>query len=538
MTTKHRSRKYLCISMLVSASLLLTAASSPILMAQKISGPQVLDGDVYDYAINATSQYTVFMSDPVTDHIMELYSVPTWGGERILLSPGMTEERGVLDFIISPDGTKVVFWVGFGEDEDRAEAIYVVPIAAGTPINLTMAITPGMNLEGIEISADNLWLFYVLGNDATNEHVLYRVNLSGAIAPVAVSPTTLDCVDLQFKAMPTDHGVMYARSRTGLTGTDLVYVDPSWVTDVLVTVNGTIVDGAITPDGTRAIFIEDEYSLGEDDLVSVLIADGTRTVLNEPLVAGGNVVDFKISKDNGEVVYRADQDVNDVFEIYTVEFEHGWVYDLIPSMVAGGDVVDYELVYYENKAIGVAYLADQLVDEKFDLGVVAMNAGVSYHLSAGMIANGDVTAFEVSPNGIAVVFVADYFLDGVYNLMISTVVGSDLAPIGIKKEDGTVDWPSYSDVVEFSIAPNSSAVTFIANLDQQFVEDLYVVQYSDVFTRRKISAPMDNPSHVESYLITPNSQGVVYRANQDDWETWELYSVFYRFPQYMPILFR
>jgi len=62
---------------LVSASLLLIAAAAPILMALKISPPPVLEGDVYDYDINSTSQYTVFMSDPLIDHVMELYSVPT-----------------------------------------------------------------------------------------------------------------------------------------------------------------------------------------------------------------------------------------------------------------------------------------------------------------------------------------------------------------------------------------------------------------------------------------------------------------------------
>jgi len=77
MTTRQRSPKYFWLTVLVSASLLLIAAAAPILMALKISPPPVLEGDVYDYDINSTSQYTVFMSDPLIDHVMELYSVPT-----------------------------------------------------------------------------------------------------------------------------------------------------------------------------------------------------------------------------------------------------------------------------------------------------------------------------------------------------------------------------------------------------------------------------------------------------------------------------
>ena len=539
MDAKPRSRKYLFLAIFLSASLLLTTAASTVLMAQKISGHQVLNGDVYDYDITTTSSYTVFMSDPVTDHVMELYSVPTWGGNRTLLSPGMTEMRGVLGFRLSPDGTKVVYWVGFGEEEERAEAIYVVPVAGGTPINLTGQIVAGLYLEGepgIAISADSQWLFFTLG-DLAAEHVLYRVPLSGIADPEPISPTDEDCLEVKFAPMPSDHGVVYARTKLGLVGSELVYVNPSGVSLTLTTISGVFGEGGITPDGQWVLYIEDLYGVSGDDLFAVSLDGLTKNQLNDPLVMGGDVVDFQISTDNSAVVYRADQDVNDVFEIYTVEFEHGWVYDLIPSMVAGGDVIDYELIYYENKAIGVAYRADQLVDEKIDLGSVSMNGATSYLLNPGMPNTGDVTDFKVSTNGIAVVFIADY-IDDQRIIWINTVIGDNLNPIGWQTEDGTPLWPTYSDVEEFSLAPNDSFIAFIANLDQQFVDDLYIVQYTDLFTRKKISGPMENPRHVDSFLITPNSQGVVYRADQDTDHVWELYSVFYRFVQYMPVIAR
>jgi len=537
MDAKPRSRKYLFLAIFLSTSLLLTTAASTVLMAQKISGPQVLNGDVYDYGITTTSSYTVFMSDPVTDHVMELYSVPTWGGNRNLLSPGMTTMRGVLGFRLSPDGTKVVYWVGFGEDELRAEAIYVVSIVGGTATDLTGDIESGLYLEGIEISADSEWLFYTLGDHA-HRHVLYRVPLDASAEPSAKSPTDEDCLELKFQAMPSGHGVVYARTKLALGGTELVHVADTGVPTLLVTISGILGQGEVTPNGTRVIYIEDEYSVEGDDLFSVPIAGGAPTKLNDPLVLGGNVVDFKISDDNGSVIYRADQDVNEVFEIYTVELEHGNVFPLISSMVAGGDVLDdYELIYYENKAVGVAYRADQLVDEKIDLGVVTINGATSYLLNPGMPNTGDVEDFKVSANGIAVVFIADY-MDNQNFLWINTVIGDDLTWIGWQNEDGTPLWPTFSDVDEFSLAPNDSFIAFIANLDQQFVDDLYVIEYTDLYTRKKISGPMDNPRHVDSFLITPNSQGVVYRANQDNTDTWELYSVFYRFVQYMPVIAR
>jgi hypothetical protein len=538
MTTKHRSRKYLWLMMLVSASLLLTIAASPILMAQKISGLQVLYGDVYDYEVNTTSRYTVFRSDARVNQIFELFSVLTWGSERILLSPGMTEARGVLDFILSPDGTTAVYWVGFGENEDRAEAIYAVPVAGGTAINLTGDIVPGLYLEGIEISADSEWLFYTLG-DLANEHVLYRVPLDGSSEPSAKSPTAEGCLDLQFRAMPMDHGGVYARTKLGLAGSELVYVDPGGVSHILRTIAGVFGEGTFSPDGNWIVFIEQLYSVAGDDLYALSLDGLTLKHLNDTLTPGGNVVNFKISDDSSVVIYKADQDTNDQFELYTVVLDTLLRFDLTPVMVVDGDVLDYELVNFENKVVGVVYRADQLVDERIDLGSVEIDGTPAYLLSPGLPPNGDVTDFKVWTNGLAVVFSADY-VDEVFNLWINTTIGSELAPVGIYEEIGPIDWPAFSDVVDFTIAPSSGYVVFMANLDEQYTTELYLAGLPTAgwTLRQKLNAPLVEDGNIGSYLITPNSQGVVYRANQDDWETWELYSVFNRYVQYMPIVFR
>ena len=542
MTTRQRSPKYLWLTVLVSASLLLIAAAAPILMALKISPPPVLEGDVYDYDINATSQYTVFMSDPLIDHVMELYSVPTWGGDPILLTPGMTEWVGVLGFILSPDGTTAVYWTGFGEDEDRPEAIYAVPVAGGSAINLTGDIDAGLYLEGepgIAISADSQWLFYVLG-DGTEEHVLYRVPLDGSAEPSAESPTDADCREVKFAPMPSGHGVVYARTKPLLAGSELVYVDPSGVPLTLVTISGVFGEGRISPDGQWVLYIEDLYFSGSDDLFAVSLDGEAPIPLNDSLVMNGNVVNFQVSDDSQFVVYKADQDVDERFEIYSVNLTTLARHDLIDSMVAGGDVLDYQLVNYLSYAIGVVYRADQLVDEKIDLGSVTINGSAAYHLSPGMPDTGDVTEFEVMPNGTGVILTADY-MDELFNLWLTTTTGGEPKPVGTIKEGSSVaDWPLTADVVDFKIGPNSSYVIFMANLDEQYVTDIYMAGNigSGWFYRQKINPPMAYEGNVDSFLITPNSQGLVYRADQDTDGVWELYSAFYRYPQYMPILFK
>jgi hypothetical protein len=142
-------------------------------------------------------------------------------------------------------------------------------------------------------------------------------------------------------------------------------------------------------------------------------------------------------------------------------------------------------------------------------------------------------------NGVGVVFRADY-ADEVFNLWVNTTIGSELAPVGIYEEIGPIDWPAFSDVVDFTIAPSSGYVVFMANLDEQYTTELYLagLPTGGWTLRQKLNAPLVDDGDVDTFLITPNSQGVVYRANQDDWETWELYSVFNRFVQYMPLMSR
>lgn len=524
--------------LLISISLVLTTASSPIPVVVKISGPLLPDRDVYDYLVSQNGKYTVFTADGTADYT-ELFSVLSWGGERVLLSPGITATSQVNGFLITPDSLSVLYWVGHPEAESRADCFYLVPITGGVPEALDCAIPTDLFLEWIDISTDSQFVYYVLTEETPSSyHRLYALKLDGSSSSMAISPDE-DCLDLQFRLMPNADGVVYGREKTMLQGSEMVHVDPLGNVTPIRTVNGTFNGGDITPNSEWVIFIEHQNMAGTwDKLYGYRFDGGTITELSDDMILPGNVKNFKISGDSEYVVYKADADVDEVYEIYTTQIDPVAHYNLIPAMVAGGDVVDYKIVNSSLGTLGVVYKADQLVDEKYDLGFVTITGSSAYHLSIGMIANGDVTDFDIFPNGIGVVFIADYGIDEMYNLWLSAINEEDPYPLGIESAPGVIDWPAFTDVSNFAISPNNWFIVFQANFDDSTVNELYFIENGDYLLRKKINLPLVAGGLIESYTITGDSKGVVYHANQDSQTSFELYSSYNRYPVYMPMFTR
>jgi hypothetical protein len=67
------------------------------------------------------------------------------------------------------------------------------------------------------------------------------------------------------------------------------------------------------------------------------------------------------------------------------------------------------------------------------LGGVLINGTSAIHLSLGLPADGDVTSIKVMPNGLGVVFIADYAYE-LFNLWINAMIGSEPFPVDLVLE--------------------------------------------------------------------------------------------------------
>ena len=224
-----------------------------------------------------------------------------------MLSGEVTDMHTVMDFVLSPDSTTAVYWVGFSEAGNHPDAIYAVPVAGGPPIDITGSVAEGWELYEIQISADSDWLFYSLINLVQGKRILYRVPLDGSAEPSALSPD-VPCQSLKFVLMPTGHGVVYARVKAALSGSELVHVNDAGIARTLVEIAGTFKDGRISPDGLGVLYVKDLHAVSNDQLIAVNIANPTIVkVISGSLGPTADVVDFKISTDSKVVVFKADR---------------------------------------------------------------------------------------------------------------------------------------------------------------------------------------------------------------------------------------
>src|SRR5262249_40728650 len=132
----------------------------------------------------------------------------------------------------------------------------------------------------------------------------------------------------------------------------------------------------ISPDSTRVVYLADQEVDGRVELYSVPIAGGPAVKLNGALVNGGNVLHpscrrpAAITPDGTRVVYLPDQQVDERFELFSVPITGGTAIRLNGNLVAGGDV--QPLSFTEPFALSadgarVVYVADQEVDERVEL---------------------------------------------------------------------------------------------------------------------------------------------------------------------------
>jgi hypothetical protein len=138
---------------------------------------------------------------------------------------------------------------------------------------------------------------------------------------------------------------------------------------------------------------------------------GVSVKLNPPLVGGGDAeAGFRISSDSEFVAYRADQDADEVRELYRVALTSPGVSAKVNSPMpdfgagASGDVFAFRI---RPDALAIAYTADQATDGIVELFEVAMNALETSTRVHPALAGSTVSRFEYAAGSDALVYAAD-----------------------------------------------------------------------------------------------------------------------------------
>ena len=181
----------------------------------------------------------------------------------------------------------------------------------------------------------------------------------------------------------------------------------------------------------------------------------------------GQIVAFAvavaITPEGSRVLYVADQEVDERFELYGVAIDGSSApVRLSGALVAGGDALAFETTPDGGR---VLYLADQEVDERVELYSVPGAGGPAVKLSAGA----HVDVFHFDPQGARVVYRARVGA-GPFELFSAPVDGSQ-PPVRLNSalvSGGQVE-------PDFRISPDGAWVAYVADQRADEVRELFAV---------------------------------------------------------------
>lgn len=204
------------------------------------------------------------------------------------------------------------------------------------------------------------------------------------------------------------------------------------------------------------------------ELYSVPVYGGIVTKLNTALVTGGDVTQaFWISLDGDTVVYLADQDTDGKVEAYSVAIDGGMPVKLNGPLPVGGNVIT-GLVAIPSDGDQFVYLADQEVDEAFELYSVPIGGGAYTKLNDTLVPGGDVDfIYNVSAEGERVTYLADQEVDGLFELYSVSIAGG--APIKVSGERV----PGATNISGFSVSSDGTRIVYVAEQDMDDKFELY-----------------------------------------------------------------
>ena len=263
-------------------------SSPPTRLNQAIAG--ALDVSA-DFVISPDGARVVFRADADVNELFELYSVPTSGGAVVKLNGPMVAGGGVPaavngdapQFQFSPDANWVVYRAA--QDTLGVFELYAARADGSSPavrLNAPLPLTSEVPAYAARISADSQLVVFSADADVANRYELYAVPIDGSLAPVKLNPPMGSGGSLQ--------------------------ISPS---------SGARDAFALVPGGGWVVYLADQTANNLFELFSVP-TDGSQLVVQRsaPLVANGDVKSFALAPSGSNLLYLADQDTDEVFELY------------------------------------------------------------------------------------------------------------------------------------------------------------------------------------------------------------------------------
>jgi len=494
----------------------------------RLNAPLVAGGDVqnFGFEISPDSTRVVYRADQTTDEVFELFSVALDGsGSPVQVNTTPVLGGDVLDFALSPDSSHIVYRADQASDE--VYELFGVPLdGSAAPVRINGDLAAGGDVQGLfgltaipfRITGDSSRVVYMADQTVNEQFQLFSRSIDGGGSSVLLSGTPPPGGDIRDQLLLTPDGTRAIY--TGDQSTDGVIELCSAPTDGSaspVKLNGPLVPGGfvgssmrVSSDGARVVYWVIQDTVGVFEAFSAPV-DGSQAAvrLNGALVAGGDVqADLVISPDGSRVLYRADQETDEVFELYSAPIDgSAAAVKLNGALVAGGDTTSNFLntVAISADSSRVAYVADQEVDERFELYSRPIDgSGSAQKLNSTPVPGGDVSILlEPSPVGSTIVYWADQDTDGTNEIFAAPFDGGQAS---LRLNEPLAASPIIGDVNEFAWSPDGTRVVYLADQDT----DQNVELYSVATTCSAAQIKLNGPGYVSEFRIGPTGGRVAF----------------------------
>ncbi len=374
------------------------------------------------------------------------------------------------------------------QEVDITHELYGVPITGGTPVKLSASVILGDNH-----AVDDFWI------SPDSRRVVFRAN-----------PVSLTRFDLFSVPLSGGQAVQLNHPPQG----------PSGTVERLV---------ALSPDGSRVVYLANPQIAEGYNLYSVPAAGGTPQKLNGPLVAGGDVRDFCLSPDGSRVVYTADQATDGLNELYAAPLAGGAWVQLNPALPAGAGGVTEPVAAVSAGSRRVVYTVDLNGLGYRSLYSVPITGGTAVQLNTMMDYHWDAERFRLAPDGSRVVFQMNLTNLGYHELYsVPTAGGNWVRLNNAYGADGSVD--------DFRVSLDGRRVIYRAY--SQGLYDLFSAPLQGGSPLALRPDWMPPPWSMYRFAISPTSRAVIYRADQEVRERFELFMADNELQVYLPVVRR
>jgi len=359
----------------------------------------------------------------------ELWSVLLDGSASpVRLHAPLPSDREVSAFRVAADGT-VVFRSDLGQND--VFELFSVSAKGGTPRRISGPMVANGDVEAFEVDATGKFAAFAADAGVNGKLELFVVPLDGSQPPERRSglmPAQGDVSSFVF-AGDGRHLVyladqindqrfdLFSTPILGSFGSTSGLRRTSLGTTLLsrhAGVRNVKPDIVLVAEGTSVLY---RVGLGVSIELFLVPVDGSArpTPLSGPLASGRFVSAAALAADRGHVVYLADQLVDERFELFSVPLTGGTPVAL-DSPPFFGDVVDFEIAQDSRH---VVFRADRDSDEVFELYRVPIDGSApAVRVSGPMVPGGDTQPGFVAMDG-RTLYTADQEQDEVFELFLT-----------------------------------------------------------------------------------------------------------------------